>query len=401
MNKLQDLIDTLCPDGVEYEKFNNICTYIRGVTYNKSKEVNEDFNAYKVLRANNICINTSSIIYNEIKFISNTLKVKEEQFLKKNDILICAGSGSKEHIGKVAFISEDINFIFGGFMGVIRINSNLLLPKYLFYLLGSNIFKKYLKYSLNSSTINNLNSQIMNNFKIPLPPIEIQSEIVLILDNFTELTAELTARKKQYEYYREKLLTFGDEVERVELGKCIDLVMGVSPKKETFSNNKYNGIEFHQGKSFFGNIYINNSNIYTSKPLKFASKNSILMSVRAPVGDTNLTDREIAIGRGLCSISGKSNVKNKYLYYFLKTYIVEIKRKSTSSTFEGIKTDEIKKIKIPLPPLEEQQKIVDILDRFDVLCNDITKGLPAEIEARQKQYKYYRDKLLTFKEKTK
>lgn len=121
MNNLEKLIQKRCNNGVPYKKFKEVAQYIRGVTYNKSKEIkNNEEECWKVLRANNITLSTNTINYEDVKRINKSVKVKEEQLLKKGDILICAGSGSKEHIGKVAFINEDSDYTFGGFMGVVR-----------------------------------------------------------------------------------------------------------------------------------------------------------------------------------------------------------------------------------------------------------------------------------------
>ena len=175
--------------------------------------------------------------------------------------------------------------------------------------------------------------------------------------------------------------------------------MGVSPNGNSITDIKNEkNIEFHQGKTYFGETMLLQSNIYTNEPKKYAENNSIVMSVRAPVGDINIVDRKISIGRGLCSILADEEISiTKYLYYYIKSNINKLKAMSNGSTFEAINSENIRKFSVFLPPLEEQQGIVGILDRFDKLCNDISKGLPAEIEARQKQYEYFREKLLTFK----
>lgn len=211
MSRLEDLIAELCPNGVEYKTLGNCTDYIRGVVYNKSSEINNNAEGYKVLRANNISLSTNTLNFDDVKIISKHVKVSPRQMLSKGDILICAGSGSKEHIGKVAYVESDIGYTFGGFMGVVRCNK-LIMPRYLFHMLTGYLFKQHLEKTLNSSTINNLNSSVMNSFKIPVPPLPVQEEIVRILDKFAELTAELTAelnkRKQQYQYYRDYLLTF-------------------------------------------------------------------------------------------------------------------------------------------------------------------------------------------------
>ncbi len=211
MNKLEQLIQELCPHGVEYKKLGEVANFFRGVTYSKQKEINvKEAQGIKILRANNITLSNNTINFDEVKLIDNSVKVNANQWLLKDDILICIASGSKDHIGKVAYIFENMDYSFGGFMGVIRVKNNIF-SRYLFFILLSNYFSVYLN-KLNCSTINNLNNEILSDFSFPFPPLEIQKEIVRILDTFTELEKELEkeleARKKQYAYYRDKLLTF-------------------------------------------------------------------------------------------------------------------------------------------------------------------------------------------------
>lgn len=185
---------------------------------NKSNEI-DGLEGYKVLRANNITLEQNTLNFDDIKVVSFDTKVKNSQKLFKNDILISAASGSREHVGKVAYIEEDLDYYFGGFMGVVR-NSKMVNARFLFYVLTSNIFKSYLENILNSSTINNLNSKAMSAFKIPIPPLSAQTKIVQILDKFDTLTQsisdglprEIELRQKQYAYYREALLSFWDWV---------------------------------------------------------------------------------------------------------------------------------------------------------------------------------------------
>ena len=226
MSKLEQLMEQYCPDGVEYKWFEDECEYVRGITYNKSKEAKTlDDDNIKVLRANNITLGQNILNFDEIKELESSVKVKDSQWLKAKDILICAGSGSKDHIGKVAYIFEDIPYTFGGFMAVIRC-SNKLSSRFMFHILTGTLFRNHLDKALDTSTINNLNNEVMKSFKFPVPPLEVQREIVRVLDHFTllsselssELSAELKARKQQYEYYRERLLTFEAEIEYKRLG---------------------------------------------------------------------------------------------------------------------------------------------------------------------------------------
>ena len=218
MSKIDELIKKYCPDGVEYKRFSDIADYVRGITYGKGDEVNDDSKGgTPVLRANNITLGNNTLNFDDVKYVRSSVKIRDTQYLHADDILICAGSGSKGHIGKVAYIKEDMDCAFGGFMAVIRIREDAgILSRFMFHNLISTRFREHIGLTINSSTINNLNAAVIANFQIPVPPLPVQKEIVRILDKFTELEAELEmelqveleARKKQYEYYRNKLLSF-------------------------------------------------------------------------------------------------------------------------------------------------------------------------------------------------
>ena len=159
VNFLDKLLDGV---AVEWKPLGEVAVYVRGLTYSKSNE-SGDNTGYKVLRANNITLSRHTVNFDDVKFVKSDTKVKESQRLYKNDILISAASGSREHVGKVAFIFSDLDYYFGGFMGVVRC-LNQLNSRYLFHILTSGIFQKYLDEMLNSSTINNLSSSVMNSF---------------------------------------------------------------------------------------------------------------------------------------------------------------------------------------------------------------------------------------------
>ena len=414
---LMMLIGKLSLEEVEYKPFNEVCEYIRGITYNKSQEAKEENeNNWKVLRANNIDLQRKVLDLRDVKEVDSSVKVKESQRLRKNDILICAGSGSKEHIGKVAFITEDMDYTFGGFMAVIRVISEKINSRFLFHILAGNLFSEFLAKKLNVSTINNLNSALIKNFQIPLPPLPIQQEIVRILDTFTnltaELTAELTARRKQYEYYRDELLRFKNrkDIQWVPFGDYFEFKNGLNKGKEYFGS---------------GNYIVNFTDVYKNRWLEKSMlkgrvqvEDKEVVAYSAQKGDvfftrTSETREEIGMVSALvddidgCVFSGfvlrarplSQNWLPKFCAYFFSTSFVrkEIIRYASFTTRALTSGPRLSKIKLPLLPIQEQEKIVDILDNFSSLCNGVEKGLPAEISARQKQYEYYRDQLLTFK----
>ena len=215
MNKVEKLIAELCPNGMEFRYLGEVGTYTRGISYKKTDELSDrsSHDSIKVLRSNNITLINNTLNFDGVKSIQNTVRIRPDQWLKNNDIIISAASGSQAHVGKVAYVRQhNTDYSFGAFMAVIRTDNTLLNPRFLFHLLTSRSFEKYLQSALQFTTIKNLNARIMKAFRIPVPPLEVQREIVNILDTFSELQAELEAeleaRRKQYEYYRDRLLDF-------------------------------------------------------------------------------------------------------------------------------------------------------------------------------------------------
>ncbi|MCH4787206.1 restriction endonuclease subunit S [Escherichia coli] len=412
MSYLEKLLDGV---EVEWKTLGEVAKYVRGLIYSKSSE-SADGQGYKVLRANNITLSNNCLNLNDVKVVRFDTKVKSSQKLYKNDILISAASGSREHVGKVAYIESDIDYYFGGFMGVVRCDEKLN-PRYLFHVLTSDIFQKYLDEMLNSSTINNLNSAVMGRFKIPLPcpdnpekSLAIQSEIVRILDKFTALTAELTAelnmRKKQYNYYRDQLLSFKEsEVEWKTLGEIGHFTRGKRFVKTDMLSEGYPCIHYGEMYTYY-NVWTNKTKSFVSHELASKLRVSEYGNVIIVAAGETIED----IGKGTAWL-GKSNVvfhdacfsyrcslNPKYIAYFTRTKIFhdQIKKHISSGKISAINANGLSRVKIPMLSAKEQARIVDILDKFDTLTNSITEGLPREIELRQKQYEYYRDLLFSF-----
>lgn len=252
-------------------------------------------------------------------------------------------------------------------------------------------------------------------YPIPIPPLPIQREIVRILDTFTELTTELTtqlaaeleARKKQYEYYRDTLLTFGDEVEWKTLGEVGTLVRGNGLQKTDFTESGVGCIHYGQIYTYYGTFTAITKSFVSptlAQTLKKVNKNDLIITNTSEnIEDVCkvvawLGEDEIVTG-GHATIF-KHNENAKYLAYYMQTpmFFGEKRQHVTGVKVIDVSASKLAKIKIPIPPLAEQERIVAILDRFDALTHDISTGLPAEIAARKQQYEYYRDQLLTFKE---
>ena len=283
--------------------------------------------------------------------------------------------------------------------GLIKIQNNLELSyKFLFYWLS--IEAKNHVYSGMGNP--KLMSHQMEKILIPIPPLSVQIEIVKILDALTaltsELTSELTLRRKQYEYYREKLLNIDEMNKVIELGDVGPVRMCKRIlKNQTASSGD---IPFYKIGTFGKkpDAYISNELFQEYKQkYSYPKKGDILISASGTIGRTVIFDGENSYFQDSNIVwidNDETLVLNKYLYHFYKIAKWGI---AEGGTIQRLYNDNLKKVKISIPPLKEQQRIVSILDKFEALTNSITEGLPLAIEQSQKRYEYYRELLLSFK----
>ena len=374
MSELERLIEDYCPDGVKYKKLSHVLTIKNGKDYKGFGK--GDIPVY----------GTGGIM----------TYIDRAAFDKPSVLIPRKGSIDKLYYVDTPFWTVDTIFY-------TDINTDLIEPKFVFYLLKSQHLEK-----LNTAGgVPSLTQSVLNVVRIPLPPLPVQREIIRILDNFTELTAEvtaeltaeLTARKKQYEYYRNHLLSFDTDIEWITLGEIGPVCMCKRiMKSETTSTGD---VPFFKIGTFGRepNAYISQKKYEEYRnAYSFPKKGDILISAAGTIGRTVIYDGEPAYYQD-SNIVWIDNDENKVLNKFLiHCYSMKPWAISNGGTIARLYNDNISKARIPVPSLEEQERIVVILDRFNALYNDLTSGLPAEIEARQKQYEYYRDKLLTFKE---
>ncbi|MBW5397423.1 restriction endonuclease subunit S [Brachyspira pilosicoli] len=381
MSKLEELLKRECPDGVEYKKLINVCDIKRGERITK-KDIKEN-GMFPIISGGQFPMG----MYDKFNRDENTITIAS--------------------YGSAGYVDYQTKKFWANDVCLCLYPKIKLLNKFLYYYLK---FKQDFLYSKTTNAIpNHIPTDIIKELLIPLPPIEIQEEIVGILDTFTKyqdlLNRELELRKKQYEYYREKLLTFDDKIKHIPIGSLMERIKEKGKDdltvKQVYVVSNIKGIvkteDYHDN-----NIHSEDTSNYTILRQDMFAYNPSRLNIGS-------------IGRLKTSISGlvspmyvvfsvdKSMVDVKYFEYFIKS--PKIINKIDSLKEEGARFrfdyNRWNWIDIPIPPLEEQERIVNILDKFDALCNDITKGLPAEIEMRKKQYEYYRDKLLTFKEKKK
>ena len=367
MSKLEELINQLCPDGVEYVKLETISNY---VSSGKNK-VKSDFGEFPVFGSTGIIAYCDKYEYDI------------EQIL-------------------VARVGANAGFVYKSY-GKYDVSDNTLMiaPK-------ETISLQYLYYVLSKMNLNRfakgggqplITGKQLKDLDIPLPPLPVQEEIARILDNMTSLTAELTAelkaRQKQYEYYRDSLLSFdeGNTQDGVRWKYLNQISINCDrQRKPVTKGNRVAGEYPYYGAS--GIVDYVSDYIFDGDYLLVSEDGANLLARSTPIA---------------FSISGKSWVNNhahvlKFDTYELRRFVeiylnsIDLSKYISGGAQPKLNQENLNKIPIPVPTVEQTKRIVDILDRFDKLCNDISEGLPAEIKARKKQYEYYRDELLTFKE---
>lgn len=386
MSKLERLIEELCPDGVEYLTTSQIkkdSFWLMPATPNFLES------GIPYITSKNIKNNV--INFDNVKYISKDdyLKLISSRKIEENDLLITM-IGT---IGEAAFVGEFTTF-YGQNMYLLRLDDEIINRKFYYYYFTSYKIKSSIITKKNTSSQGYIKAGSIENLKIPVPPLPIQEEIVRILDSFTELKAqleeELEARKKQYEWYRDTFLNFNNNVIKKSLSDLCIISAGGDIPKNALSNEKDS---FHKIPVISNGVGENAIYGYTTVPKITVS--AVTIAARGTIGYAAYRDYPYFPIIRLLSVIPINNLElnTKFLYYCLEGKKYNIPQ----ARIPQLTVPTLKKVIIPLPPLEEQQRIVDILDRFDKLCNDISEGLPAEIDARQKQYEYYRDKLLTFK----
>jgi len=403
MNRIEKLIADLCPDGVEWKKLGEIGFLYNGLT-GKNKNDFTNGNAKYVTYMNvysNIEIDTN--IENYVKINEN----EQQNRIEYGDVLFTGSSETPDECGISSVLTKHIDeplYLNSFCFGFRLFDKSIFLPGFLKYLFRSEELRKQIGKTANGVTRFNVSKKLFAQIPIPLPPLPIQEEIVKILDTFTELKAELEAeleaRRKQYEYYRNTLLTpvehngrwylNGVEVEWKKLWEVANIDLGTQLNKtEMLTDGLYPVYNGGINPSGFYNDYN-------------TAENSIAISQGgASAGYVNYVSTKFWAGAHCFVVKPIEDniINNRFLYFYLKNIQEKIQEAKHGAGIPGLNGNKLKSLPIPIPPLSEQERVVAILDKFDALVNDISQGLPAEIEARRKQYEYYRNRLLTFEPK--
>ncbi|WP_033770379.1 restriction endonuclease subunit S [Helicobacter pylori] len=407
MNHIERLLQTLAPKGVEFRKLGEVCDFQKGKSITKKAVT---FGKVPVISGGR----QPAYYHNEANRSGETIAI----------------SSSGVYAGYVSYWDIPV-FLADSFS--VSPKQKTLMPKYLFHYLTTQ--QDAIHATKSTGGIPHVYSKDLQNFLIPIPPLEIQQEIVKILDAFTELNTELNARKKQYQYYQNMLLDFDDihqnhkdakmsaktypkrlktllqtlapkGVEFKTLEEVFEIRNGYTPSKNNPEFWKNGTIPWFRMEDIRENGRILKDSIQhiTPKALKgkkLFPKNSIIISTTATIGEHALLIVDSLANQQFTFLSKKANcdlaLDMKFFFYQCFLLGEWCKNNTNVSGFASVDMTAFKKYKFPIPPLEIQQEIVKILDQFSALTTDLLAGIPAEIKARKKQYEYYREKLLTFK----
>lgn len=373
MSRLEELIQQYCPDGVEYYKIKDVYKRIKGtpITAGKMKEIATPDGSVRIFAGGKTVID------------ANEKDIPNANITRVPAVLV-------QSRGVIDAVYYDKPFTFKNEMWAYT-TFNQKSVKYLYYILKSNI-QTFRDAASGMGSLPQISLGVTEEFEIPVPPLPVQEEIVRILDTFTELQTELQKRKEQHKYYREGLLTSfvsTQNINKYKLGDICELGTG--------SHNTQDGLK--EGAFPF---YTRGVDILWLSTYDFDETAIITAGDGVGVGKVfHYVKGKYALHqRAYRIVPNQKIVLPRYLYYYFETeFYAYIMRSSVSSSVTSIRKPMLLDFPVILPSLSDQQKIVDILDRFDQLTNDLTAGLPAEIEKRRQQYEYYRDKLLTFKRK--
>ena len=384
MSRIDDLIAEYCPNGVERKPLGAIAKLYRGNGLQKKDFTDKGIG----------CIHYGQIYTRYDTFTSQTISFVDKKLADKllkvhpNDLIVTATSENLEDVCKAVAWLGGSDIVTGGHSIVVRHHQN---AKYLSYYFQTLDFFQRKRADVHGTKVMEIKKDDLAKIVVPVPPLPVQEEIARILDSFSsleaELEAELEARRKQYAYYRNELLTFdGERVQWLKLGEAAFI------NKGTYITKK---------QVIPGNIPVILGGVepaYWHSESNHDGEGIVISRSGANAGFASYWNEPIFVSDGFV-LDAKPGIDMRFLFHVLKKQQAKLHSMKRGSGVPHINSKMLaNNVAIPVPPLEEQRHVVSILDRFDKLTNDLSSGLPAEIEARRKQYEYYRDRLLSFAE---
>ncbi|WP_406606423.1 restriction endonuclease subunit S [Bifidobacterium bifidum] len=400
MSRIDDLIAEYCPDGVKHQTLGEIGEFIRGNGIQKRDFQDSGFGC---IHYGQIYTYYGLFADHTKSFIDPDLAEKRKKAYK-GDLVIATTSENEEDVCKAcAWLGEEPIAISGDAY-IFRHHQN---PKYISYCFQSELFQSQKKKYITGTKVLRVNGDAMAKIHVPVPPLPVQEEIVRILDSFSsleaELEAELEARRKQYAYYRNELLTFERVVTVCIQDICIRICSGGTPSSKR--HDYYDGnVPWLRTQDIDFNVINQTSATISDEGLRNSAAqwipaNCVIVAMYgATAAKVAVNSIPLTTNQACCNLQiDETKADVRYVFHWLSNEYEHLKALGEGSQ-SNINAKKVKSYPISLPPLEEQRRIVSILDRFDKLTNDLSSGLPAEIEARRKQYEYYRDRLLSFDE---
>ena len=405
MSKLDKMIAELCPDGVEYKTISELFNTRNGYTPSKAKKEYWINGTIPWFRMEDIREN-GRILSKAMQYVSESA-VKGSPF-PANSIIVATSATIGEHaLIKVPSLANQ-RFTYLMLKDEYKAYIDIMFIYYYCFKLD-----EYCKVCLNHGNFASVDMRKFAKFKFPVPPLEIQREIVRVLDSFTlltaELTAELTARKKQYDFYRDKLLTHNKEYPMKPLAELGKWAGGKTPAMAEKSFWEGGTIPWISSKDMKVSTLTDTQDHITEKAINEASmtlfpENSIAIVTRSGILKHTFPVAYVpfktTINQDIKILVVNKWVLPRYAFHVIqgKGQDILTKTKKQGGTVDSLDFQKVLAYKVPVPPLDVQERLVQVLDNFECICTDLNIGLPAEIEARQKQYEYYRDLLLTFAE---
>ena len=407
MSRLREMIKELCPDGVEYRKLGELGDFFSGLI-GKAKEDFSEGNAYFIPYMN--VYSNPEVKMTRLEYV-NVTENEAQNLVQCGDVLFTGSSETRNESGLSSVLTiqpEEKVYLNSFCFGYRFVNPQMFLPAFTKHLFRSSEMRHQIVRAANGVTRFNISKKKMANVVIPVPPLPVQNEIVKLLDNFTELTAELTAelalRKKQYEWYCGSLIG-GATFPKRKISDIATFRYGYTTSAATSGDARYIRITDITDDGKLNPLDAKYTCISTENKEYLLKRDDLVMArTGATYGKTlcyNMDTPAIYASFLIKIQVDETQMLPRFYWHFTRTpeYWGQANRLVTKGGQPQFNTGAIGRIVIPIPPLDVQQKIVSILDRFDTLTSDLTQGLPAEIAARKKQYEYYRDKLLTFRRK--
>ncbi|WP_070678445.1 restriction endonuclease subunit S [Rothia sp. HMSC066G02] len=397
-NYIDRLVAELCPDGVEYRPLGEIADIGTGKSDKKDAQESGQYPFY--VRSKTI-LRSSKYLYDETAIV-----IPGEGGVGEIFHFVSGKYDLHQRAYRVSFTVDEMN------------------PKFGYYYISS-FFKEYINRHAVEATVKSIRKPMLVKFEVPVPPLEIQEAIVEILDKFTnleaELEAELEARTLQYEYYRGSLFgTLKDPA--TGLPAIAGLVKTLCPDgveyrslKDVVAKNYGGGTpskskaEYWEGNIPWASVGDLSDDVLevtdtrskiTEEGVKGSSTNivpagAVIVAIKINPGRMKIAGMNLAINQDIRGLVLNDSMNARFLTYYFRTLMFA----GHGTIVKSITNKHLMETKIPVPPMEIQQRIVDILDRFDALTSSLSEGLPAELAARRSQYEYYRDQLLTFPRK--